>query len=120
MLIEVKENRHYVVIKKINTFMYDYILHCRKKHFCRYSLETFSTEEILKRHMKNCFEFNSKQNNKMPKTGEYVKLKNYKRKLKSPFIIHGDFERILVSEDNTYGYELVSLMISLVSLLRHT
>ena len=100
--------------------MYDYILNCRKKHFCRYSLETFITEEILKRHIKECFEFNSKQNNKMPKTAEYVKFKNYKKKLKSPFIIHGYFERILVSEDNTYGYKLVSLMISLVSLLRHT
>ena len=99
VLIEVKENRHYVVIKKFNTFMYDHTLHCRKKHFWRYSLQTFSTEEILKCHIKDCFEINSKQKNKMPKTGEYVKFKNYGRKLKSPSIIHGDFEWILVSED---------------------
>ena len=36
----------------------------------------------------------------MPKKGEYVKLKNYERIIKSPFIIHEDFESILVSEDN--------------------
>ena len=36
----------------------------------------------------------------MPKKGEYVKLKNYERVIKSPFIIHEDFESILVSEDN--------------------
>ena len=104
MLIEVKENRHYVVIKKLNTFMYDHTLHL---HFCRYSLQTFSTEKILKRHIKDCFEINSKQNNKIPKTGEYVKFKNYERKVKSPSIIHRDFERILVSEDNICGYKLV-------------
>ena len=104
MLIEVKENRHYVVIKKFNTFMYDHTLHL---HFCLYSLQTFSTEKILKLHIKDCFEINSKQNNKIPKTGEYVKLKNYERKVKSPSIIHRDFERILVSEDNIYGYNLV-------------
>ena len=83
------------------------IIHCRKKIFCCYSLQTFSIEEIiLKSRIKDCFEINSKQRNKIPKTGEYVKFKNYERKVKSPFIIHGDFERILVSEDNIYGYKL--------------
>ena len=36
----------------------------------------------------------------MPKNGEYVKLKNYDRKIKSPFMIYADFESILVPEDN--------------------
>ena len=36
----------------------------------------------------------------MPKTGEYVKFKNFERKIKSPFMICADFETILVPEDN--------------------
>ena len=36
----------------------------------------------------------------MPKNGEHVKLKNYDRKIKSPFMIYADFESILVPEDN--------------------
>ena len=36
----------------------------------------------------------------MSKKGEYVKFKNYGRKIKSPFIIYAGFESILVSEDN--------------------
>ena len=32
--------------------------------------------------------------------GEYVRFKNYERKIKSPFLIDADFEIILVSEDN--------------------
>ena len=32
----------------------------------------------------------------MSKNGEYVKLENYERKTKSPFIIYADFESILV------------------------
>lgn len=56
----------------------------------------------------------------MPKKSEYVELKNYERKIKSPFIIYADVESILVPEDNekknkkykkhvacTYGYKLV-------------
>ena len=62
----------------------------------------------------------------MPKKGEYVKFKNYERKIKSPLIIYADFKSILVSEDNrnqnpeesyrskyqkhiacSYGYKLV-------------
>ena len=36
----------------------------------------------------------------MPKKGEYVKFKNFERKIKSPFMIYADFESILVAEDN--------------------
>ena len=57
---------------------------------------------------------------------KYVKLKNYERKIKSPFIIYADFEKILVPHNNgkqspkesytnkyqkhiacSYGYKLV-------------
>ena len=57
--------------------MYDHTLHRGKKHFCRYNLQVFRTEEILKRHIKYCFKIND--------NGEYVKLKNYERDLKSSF-----------------------------------
>ena len=80
--------------------MYDHLLHSGRKHFCRYCLHAFITEEILKRHIKDCFKINDKQKNIMPKKGEYVKFKNFKRKLKSPFMTYADFESILVPEDD--------------------
>ena len=36
----------------------------------------------------------------MSKKGEYVRFKNYERKIKSTFIIYADFESILVLENN--------------------
>ena len=36
----------------------------------------------------------------MPKKDEYVKFKEFERKIKSSFMIYADFESILVSEDN--------------------
>ena len=63
-------------------------------------MQAFGTKEILKRHIKDCFKINGKQKIIMPTKGEYVKLKNYERKIKSPFIIHEDFESILVPENN--------------------
>ena len=36
----------------------------------------------------------------MPKKGEYVTLKNFRRKIKSTFMIYADFESILVHENN--------------------
>ena len=36
----------------------------------------------------------------MPKKGDYLRFKNYKRKIKSSFIIYADFEIILVPDDN--------------------
>ena len=36
----------------------------------------------LKCHIKDCFKINGKQTIKMPKKGEYVKSKNFERKVK--------------------------------------
>ena len=118
--------KHYVLIKDFNKFMYDHSLNCRRKHFCRYCLHAFITEEILKHHIKNCFKINGKQKIKMPEIGEYVKFQNFERKIKSLFMSCVDFESILVSEVNgkqnpnesytnkyqqlvacSYGYKLV-------------
>ena len=52
---------HYVLIKDFNTFMYDHKLHRGRKHFCRYPLQAFSKEEILKQCIKDCFKTNDKQ-----------------------------------------------------------
>ena len=80
--------------------MYDHSLHLERKCFCCYCLHTFITEQILKRHIKDCFEINGKQMIKMTQKGEYVKCKNFKRKIKPLFMIFADFESILVPEDN--------------------
>ena len=106
--------------------MYDPTLHRGRKHLCRYCLHSFVKEEILKRHIKNCFKINGEQRIIMPKKSKYVEFKNFERKLKSPFMIYTDFEIILVPKNNgnqnpnesytnkyqkhtafSYGYELV-------------
>ena len=43
----------------------------------------------------------------MPKNGEYVKFKNYERKIKSTFLIYTDFESILVPKDRKAKYKRV-------------
>ena len=58
--------------------------HGRKRYGC-YCLKAFSTEEIIKRHIKDCFKINDKQRIKMSKKGEYVKLKNFES-----FLVPGD------------------------------
>ena len=37
---------------------------------------------------------------KIPKKGEYVKVKNFERKIKSTFMIYADFGRILAPQYN--------------------
>ena len=37
---------------------------------------------------------------KLPRKDEYVRLKNYKRKIKLTYMIYADFKSILVPEDN--------------------
>ena len=75
--------------------MYEPSLHRGRKHFCCYCFHAFITENISKRHIKDCFKISGKQAIKMPKKGEYIKLKNVERKIKSPFIIYAGFKIFL-------------------------
>ena len=128
LLIGEKDKRHYVLIEDFDTFMYDHILRRGRKHFCCYCLQGFSTEEILKHHIKDCLKINDKQRITMPKKDNYFKCKNYERKINSSFMIYTNFERILVPENNgkqtpkesytnkyrkhivcSYGYKLVCI-----------
>ena len=54
-------------MKDFNAFMYGHKLQHERKHFCCYYLLSFSTEEILKRYVKDCFKINGKKRIVMPK-----------------------------------------------------
>ena len=41
--------------------MRDHALHRDRKPFCRYYSDIFSTKEILKNHIDNCFKINGKK-----------------------------------------------------------
>ena len=60
LFIAEEGKRHYILIKDFNTFRYDHTLHRGKKHFCRYCLQAFSTEEILICYIKDLFKINDK------------------------------------------------------------
>ena len=78
LLTEEKSKRHYLLIKDFNTFMYDYALY-HGKHFC-YCLQVFSTEEILKHHINDCFKINGEQMiQMMSKEDSNVKFKKYEK-----------------------------------------
>ena len=61
LLIVEKSKNHYAFIKGFNTFMYDHTLHRGRKHFCLYYLRAFSTVEILKNLVNDCFRLNGLQ-----------------------------------------------------------
>ena len=69
-------------------------LHNGKKVLCRCCLHAFITEEISKCHIKDIFKIDGKQAIKMPKKDKYIKFKNFKRKIKSPFLIYAVFQTI--------------------------
>ena len=89
------ENKHYVLIKDFNMFMYHKTKHRQRKHFCMYCLQRFSSEEILSRHKTDCIVINEKQAIKMPEKGNNtLKFNNFYKQLPVPFLIHVDFEAI--------------------------
>ena len=54
---------------------------------------------ISKSDVNDCSKINVKQIIKIPGKGKYVKFKNYKKKIRSLFMIYADFDVNLVSND---------------------
>ena len=95
LLITENENKHYVLIKDFNKFMYNQTKHKERKHFCMYCLQCFSSEKVLTNHKENCIQVNGTQAIKMPtKDDNTLKFNNFHKQLPVPFVIYADFEAI--------------------------
>ena len=95
LLITENENKHYVLIKDFNKFMFNQTKHKERKHFCMYCLQCFSSERVLNNHKDNCIQVNGTQAVKMPdKYNNTLKFNNFHKQLPVPFVIYADFEAI--------------------------
>ena len=94
LLITEGENKHYVLIKDFNKFMFNQTKHEHRKHFCMHCLQCFSREDVLTEHKNNCISINGKQAINMPEKGDKVYFKNHHKQLPVPFVIYADFEAI--------------------------
>ena len=80
-------------IKDFNRLMFNKRKNKNKKYFCRYSLQCFSSENVLTEHKENCLVINGKENVKLGKGS--ISFKNYSKQLPTPFKIYADFQCIL-------------------------
>ena len=95
LLITKDENKHYVLIKDFNKFMYNQTKHHDRKYFCMHCLQCFSSERVLNNHKDNCIQVNGTQAVKMPtKDNNILKFNNFHKKQAVPFVIYADFEAI--------------------------
>ena len=94
LLITEGENKHYVLIKDFNKFLFNQTKHEHRKYFCMYCLQCFSREDVLTEHKNNCISVNGKQAINMPEKGDKVYFKNHHKQLPVPFVIYADFEAL--------------------------
>ena len=96
LLITRDENKHYVLIKDFNKFMFNQTKHRNKKHFCMHCLQCFSSDRVLNEHEDNCIQVNGTQAAKMPdKDKNILKFNNFHKQQAVPFVIYADFEAII-------------------------
>ena len=95
LLVTEKENKHYVLIKNFNRFMYNQTKHEHRKHFCMHCLQCFSSDRVLSNHKDICIQVNGTQAIKMPnKDNNILKFNNFHKQQPVPFVIYADFETI--------------------------
>ena len=96
LLITKDENKHYVLIKDFNKFMYNQTKHKERKHFCMHCLQCFNSERVLNNHKDNCIQVNGTQAVNMPdKENNILKFNNHPKQQPVPFVIYADFEAII-------------------------
>ena len=96
LLITEDKNKHYVLIKDFNRFMYNQTKHKDRKHFCMHCLQCFSSERVLNDHEDNCIAVNGAQAVKMPdKNNNILKFENFHKQQPVPCVIYADFEAII-------------------------
>ena len=95
LLVTEKENKHYVLIKDFNRFMYNQTKHEHRKHFCMHCLQCFSSDRVLSNHKDIYIQVNGTQAIKMPdKDNNILKFSNFHKQQPVPFVIYADFEAI--------------------------
>ena len=94
LLITENENKHYVLIKDFNRFMFHKTKHEHRKHFCMHCLQCFSSEKVSNNQKDNCIAVNGTQAVKMPEKGKNILQFNNFHKQQVPFVIYADFEAI--------------------------
>ena len=96
LLITENENKHDILIKDFNRFMFNQTKHEHKKYFCMSCLQCFSSERVLNTHKNHCIQVNGAQAVKMPdKNNNILKFNNFHKQQPVPFVIYADFEAII-------------------------
>lgn len=96
LYMKTKTQSHYCYIKDLGRLVRQQMtLHTNKIHICRRCLQYFGREDLLNRHKEYC---NTHEAVRvvLPKEGEVIKFKNFKTKMKIPFVMYADFECMLV------------------------
>ena len=102
LLVTEKDKSHYVFIKDFNRLMFSRTKHKDKKHHCMSCLQSFTKEEILNQHKKQCLLINGYQ--AVNYESGTIKLANYNKQIPILFKIYANTECFL-KRTNSYEGE---------------
>ena len=92
MLLEKNGNQHYCWIKDMSRLTASqYNSHKGKRFVCKYCCNSFQSNETLGTHIEYC-SLQKAVKVVMPKMGEKLCFKNFRRKMRVPFVVYADFE----------------------------
>lgn len=87
---------HWCMIRNLNRLLYRNKRNTHAYHYCRYCLQGFTSNRVLKKHIEYC-SIHGAQHTTLPTKDkdDFLKFSDYAKKLPVPFTIYADFERIV-------------------------
>ena len=100
LITDGKEKQHYCWIKSFARLLRSQVTkHKCAIYFCKRCLNHFSKPEKLNEHIEVCKE-NCACKIEVPKPGETISFKNFKKSMRVPFVIYADFEAVTEKIDS--------------------
>ena len=109
------DKSHDVHIKDFDRFMFHKTRNKNKKWFCKSCLQCFSSENVLKKHKKDCLSINCKQLVKLEEGT--IEFENYFKQIPVPFKIYADFECSLRGVESYEGSYTKNIKITFLAVL---
>ena len=100
LLITNEEKQHYCWIKNFSRLLSAQVSkHGPNSYFCKRCLNKFTSPEKLNEDIEVCKE-NSACKIEVPKQGETISFKNFRKSMRVPFVIYADFEAVTEKIDS--------------------
>ena len=94
LLISQGEKRHFCLVRNMSRLLADRTNHNGAAFYCNFCFHGFVRQDLLDEHLPYCKQHGAQKIELPDEENKWLRFENFRRQLKTPFVIYADFESI--------------------------